>query len=171
MYIPIVDLRTIVGRKKTSHGILTYCFLPWRLVLATFIWLHPEPPWPSEGLAMVSGNPLLGEELGVCGGDWEWQYFPSSLQTTCIYYHLHSVLLSIFPTLDGQFTSSINLYKRSEANHSQLKPPRHTPSKNSLPVFRRSWRPLLTLIKLAEEELNRVDIFFCYPKAQTQMFL
>lgn len=37
------------------------CFLP-------FVWLHTEPPRGAEGLAVISGNPMPGEELGV----WGW---------------------------------------------------------------------------------------------------
>lgn len=36
------------------------CFLP-------LVWLHTEPPGPAEGLAVISGNPMPGEELGMWG--------------------------------------------------------------------------------------------------------
>lgn len=36
------------------------CFIP-------FVWLHTEPPRPAEGLAVISGNPMPGEELSVWG--------------------------------------------------------------------------------------------------------
>lgn len=131
MCISIMDLSTIVGRNKTSCSTLTYCFLPCRSTLATFIWLHIEPPRPTEGLAVLSGNPTPGDELGVSGG-WGRQYFPSSIQTTCISYHLHSILLSISQHLTANLPPYINW---SEANPSQLKSPHNTPSKNHCQLF------------------------------------